>query len=85
MTAEQIAKKYVHGLHDAFTDRQEIKDMMTDIETYAESYHQAKLKLLGIADVVGQSEQYCDDNETTHNRYRLHDGFAYCPDCGQEL
>ena len=57
MTAEHIAKKYVHGLHDALTDRQEIKDMMTDIETYAESYHQAKLKLLGIGGVVGQSEQ----------------------------
>lgn len=57
MTAEQIAKKYVHGLHDALTDRQEIKDMMADIETYAERYHQAKLKELGIANVVGQREQ----------------------------
>lgn len=51
MTAEQIAKKYVHGLHDTLTDRQEIKDMITDIETYAKRYHQAKLKLSGIADV----------------------------------
>lgn len=41
--------------------------------------------LLRLFNVVGQSEQYCDDNEITHNRYRLHDGFAYCPDCGQEL
>ena len=56
MTAEQIAKKYVHGLHDALTDRQEIKDMMTDIETYAESCHQAKLKLLGIGDVSHRRE-----------------------------
>ncbi len=61
MTAEQIAKKYVHGLHDALTDRQEIKDMMTDIDAYAETYHQSKLKLLGIGGVVGQSEQLkCD-------------------------
>lgn len=60
MTAEEIAKKYVHGLHDALTDRQEIKDMMTDIENYAERYHQAKLKLLGVTDVIGRSEQfYC--------------------------
>ena len=63
MTLEQIAKKYVHGLHDALTDRQEIKDMMTDIETYAESYHQAKLKLLGIADVVWRSERLPTDIE----------------------
>ena len=48
MTPEQIAKKYVHGMHDALTDRQEIKDMVTDIETYAKEYHQSKLKLLGI-------------------------------------
>ena len=44
-------------MHDALTDRQEIKDMITDIETYAKEYHKRKLKLLGIADVVGQSEQ----------------------------
>lgn len=58
MELEQIAKKYVHGLHDALTDKQEIKDMMNDIKTYAHEYHQAKLKLLGIGGVVGQSEQY---------------------------
>jgi len=51
MTVEQIAKKYVYGVHDALTDQQEIKDMVTDIETYAKEYHQVKLKLLGIADV----------------------------------
>jgi hypothetical protein len=28
-----------------------------DMAIFAERYHQAKLKLLGIADVVGQSEQ----------------------------
>ena len=28
-----------------------------DMVTFAEKYHQAKLKLLDIADVVGQSEQ----------------------------
>jgi len=56
MTAEQIAKKYVHGMHDALTDNQEIKDMITDIETYAKEYHEAKLKLLGIGDVSQQRE-----------------------------
>ena len=57
MTPEEISKKYVHGMHDALTDRQEIKDMMTDIETYAKEYHQAKLKLLGIGGVIECLEQ----------------------------
>jgi len=43
MTPKQIAKKYVHGMHDALTDRQEIKDMITDIETYAKEYQEIKM------------------------------------------
>ncbi len=58
MTPEQIAKKYVHGMHDALTDNQEIKDMITDIETYAKEYHEAKLKLLGIGGVSQQRELF---------------------------
>ena len=42
-------------------------------------------KLLVLFSVAEQSEQYCDDNEITYNRYRLHYGFANCPDCGEEL
>ena len=61
MTPEQIAKKYVYGMHDSLTDNQEIKDMITDIETYAKEYHQAKLKLLGIGGVVRFSECKCDE------------------------
>ena len=34
-----------------------------DMVTFAEKYHQAKLKLLDIADVVGQSEQLPTDIE----------------------
>lgn len=54
MTAEQIAKKYVHGLHDALTDRQEIKDMMADIEAYAEAYHKAKVEAISDEEIDKQ-------------------------------
>jgi hypothetical protein len=33
---------------------------LTEIKDALRRYHQAKLKLLGIADVVEQSEQYCE-------------------------
>ena len=33
LTPLSIAIKYVHGLHDALTDDQEVKDMIADIET----------------------------------------------------
>ena len=32
-----------------------------------------------------REKEYCNDNQVTHNRYRLTEGFAYCPDCGEEL
>lgn len=35
MTPEEIAHKYVHGLHDALTDSQEKIDMAKDIRDYA--------------------------------------------------
>ena len=34
-----------------------IKPNYANIELFAHEYHRAKLKLLGVADVVGQSEQ----------------------------
>jgi len=37
MTALEIAKKYVYGNHDALTDRQEVIDMVKDIEAFIES------------------------------------------------
>jgi hypothetical protein len=33
------------------------------MDSYAKEYHERKLKLLGIADVVGRREQYCDCQE----------------------
>lgn len=81
MTIEQIAKKYVHGMHDALTDRQEIKDMMTDIETYAESYHQAKLKLLGVSSgSVSFPSEKCD--EACY--YHCTKGERHQPECIKE-
>lgn len=32
LSAREIAEKYVYGRHDALTDRQEIEDMVSDIE-----------------------------------------------------
>lgn len=68
MTAEQIAKKYVHGMHDALTDRQEIKDMITDIETYAEEHHQSKLKLFDIP-MVSQCYIISELDKHSYNLY----------------
>lgn len=33
MTPREIAEKYVYGNHDALTDKQEIEDMVEDIES----------------------------------------------------
>ena len=38
MTAKEIAYKYVHGKHDAFTDNQEKIEMESDIIKFAEDY-----------------------------------------------
>ena len=59
MTTEQIAKKYVHGTHDALTDGQEIIDMMTDIQNYAEEYHKLKLQVEEKQKLVGRIYE-CD-------------------------
>jgi hypothetical protein len=52
---------------------------LTEIKDALRRYHQAKLKLLGIADVVDCKH----DNEIM----RQGDGFVYstCGDCGDEL
>lgn len=39
LTPKQIAEKYVHGLHDALTDSQEKKDMISDIESLITTVH----------------------------------------------
>ena len=51
--------------------------------TFAEKYHKSKLKLLGIADVVGRSEQLkCE------HRYSTNYPVTYprkCTKCGESL
>jgi len=48
MTAKEIAEKYVYGRHDALTDSQEVKDMISDIDEYAKK----QVKLLATPDVM---------------------------------
>lgn len=43
MTPNDIANKYVHGLHDALTDAQEKQDMVTDILNFAKAHHKNEL------------------------------------------
>jgi len=51
------------------------------LEQKLEEYHQAKLKLLGIGDVVGQSEQLkCECDEPADNAYP--NGTIFCENCG---
>lgn len=77
MDTKKEAKKYLNKYFKA----QYLKETDDEYKSLVRLLNKA----LRIHDVVGQSEQYCDDNEITHNKYRLHDGFTYCPDCGQEL
>lgn len=60
-------------------------DHETHFNTFANaiSLVDAELNLLNIP-VVSINEVECCDSET-HNRYTCTDGFAYCPDCGEEL
>jgi len=46
MTAKEIAEKYVYCMHDALTDKQEIKDMVADIKTYAKQENEDLNRLL---------------------------------------
>ena len=48
MNEQEIAFKYVHGHHDAFTDNQEKIDMAKDILDFAKKYHKEQLKLLEV-------------------------------------
>jgi len=72
MEPEEIAKKYVYGNHDALTDRQEIKDMILDIENYAKEYHAEQLDLNAIGKVKQPVIRGCNqpnvDNTTTPPR-----------------
>lgn len=58
-----------------------IKPNYVNIELFAHEYHQAKLKLLGIADVVGRSEQLACDCDRQPLRYNE---LGTCKYCGKQ-
>jgi len=65
MTAKEFLEsngiKYDHEATGMSTYVQNAGSTINAMEQMLEEYHQAKLKLLGIADVVGQSKQLvCD-------------------------
>ena len=62
----ETAKEYIEYLDEQSGESwsnatDELADVMED---YAKMYHERQLKLLGIANVVGQSEQLADDTVT---------------------
>jgi hypothetical protein len=68
MTSEEIAKKYVYGKHTALTDRQEVKDMITDIENYVEEklilWQKGNLaEETSTKDVCGKQDELTDSQE----------------------
>ena len=81
MTSREIAEKYVYGTHESLTDKQEIEDMISDIENYA----QTVLENNSIDGVVRQSEQLpickCENTE----RIEVGSGSwnIHCKDCGK--
>jgi len=59
MTAKEFLDE--HGIPNMPTQYSpQFQTDVNDTEKALEAYHQAKLKLLGIANVVGQSEQFCE-------------------------
>jgi len=57
MNAEEYYRKKDYPILDKF-DKKAPKFDYYDFIDFAESYHKAKLNLLTLTDVVGQSEQY---------------------------
>lgn len=60
-----------------------IKPNYVNIELFAHEYHKRKLKLLGIANVVGQSEQLCDHPRS--ERSYIGQNMLRCNKCGNEF
>lgn len=60
-----------------------IKPNYVNIELFAHEYHKHKLKLLGIADVVGLSEQLCDHPRS--ERSYIGQNMLRCNKCGKEF
>ena len=76
MTPKEIAEKYVYGTHDALTQKQEVIDMIADIENYA--------KTVGNSDIIS-SVSKCE--KCTPLEYYKEDGLRYyhCKRCRTEM
>ena len=82
MTAKEFIEK--EGLEYSLAEYDEGGFLGIDerlLEQKLEEYHQAKLKLLGIDSVVGQSEQYCEHAVTEQKNLRC----TCCAECGEIL
>jgi len=61
------------------------EELAVKMQEYAEYYHQAKLKLLGIGDVVGQSEQLVCDHPEDRQTWMRNGNASYCDKCGEMI
>tara|TARA_R110002020_G_scaffold197161_3_gene398210 strand:+ start:314 stop:562 length:249 start_codon:yes stop_codon:yes gene_type:complete len=82
MNAKELFRKELNPA-DCWSE-QTISFDFNDVTEFAERYLEHKLKLLGIGDVVGQSEQLPCEHERTIAGHH-HDQPHYCLDCGEEL
>lgn len=55
------------------------------MDSYAKEYHERKLKLLGIADVVGQSEQLFCYHNGTYTTFKDENNIEVCCKCKREV
>ena len=78
MEYKELVKHHTHLIKDQNDNKWEVVET-SDLEEICEAYHQDKLKLLGIANVVGQSEQCRHDSEPIIDS----NGVYACPDCGK--
>lgn len=74
MEYKELIKHHTQLIKDQNDNEWEVIET-SDLEEICEAYHQHKLKLLGIANVVGQSEQlkaFVDFAEFAKQEYGLH-------------
>ena len=62
-----------------------IKPNYVNIELFADEYHKAKLKLLGIGGVVWQSEQYCNCGWLEKGEKKELNSYLVCKHCDKFL
>ncbi len=83
MEYKELVKHHTQLIKDQNQNKWEVIET-SDLEEICEAYHQAKLKLLGIPDVVGQSEQLvcdCGENGEYSNKFQK----VLCDECFDNL